>query len=156
MKHMVVFALESHLRLKYVTRIHVQSTVNGINGKKENVIKSVEEDCLLGEEYQRLTNNMVVWHAKAIRLLLKVATSMNAPLIANGPIGANGVFVQKHVEQESKLLPEGYLSTSFLVENYVMEKQLANEIAIPANVQVYHFFTNEYQFSNFSAITIFT
>ena len=62
-------------------------------------------------------------------------------MIANGLIGVNGVIVQNHVEEEeSRLLPEGKFKKSFSVENHAIANQLANEIAIPANVQVYDFF----------------
>jgi hypothetical protein len=68
-------------------------------------------------------------------------------LIANGVIGVNGVIVQKHVEEESRLLPEGNFKNSSLTENHVMEKQLANKTATPTSVQVYDCSTNGHKIS---------
>ena len=53
--------------------------------------------------------------------------------------------VQKHVEEESRLLSEGYFKMSFMEEYHVMENQLANKTATQTSVQVYDYFTNTHR-----------
>ena len=48
--------------------------------------------------------------------------------------------VQKHVEEESRFLTEGYFKMSFMAEYHVMENQLANKTATQTIVQVYNCF----------------